>query len=182
MLRSRLAAAALVLAASVPSAAAAADTPGPAPALAQYVEQLPTSSGPVVAAAEKPQVKKLSPAVAKKVQSQGGPDAGVLEQIATSSTYGAPQTTLPRSGPDERDTATPSTTTEATTTTVLPGGAPTATAKNPRANGTGLNAAALKSQPSYWTDGSGERRLPILAVLMLLATVGLVVASRRATA
>src|SRR5206468_4439554 len=50
--------------------------------------------GPTVAGAAKPHVRPLPPAIGKKVVSEAGSDAPAIQAIATSSAYGAPQTTL----------------------------------------------------------------------------------------
>jgi hypothetical protein len=63
-------------------------------AVAQYVEQINTATGSCATGVGKPHVKPLKPAVQRKLTQQGGADAPVLQQVATSSTYGAPQTTL----------------------------------------------------------------------------------------
>jgi cobalamin biosynthesis Mg chelatase CobN len=101
------AAAALVLS-TVPAArAACAPTTPPDAAVAQYVEQVPTSCGshsPNQVAHK----TTLSKKVKKKVQ-KAGKKASALETIATDSTYGAPQQTLPSHSATQPATTTTST-------------------------------------------------------------------------
>ena len=122
MVRALLIAAALVVV-GVPQSAVA-DSSLPNPAIAQYVESMPTSSGPIVPGMTKPHVKKLSSSVLKGIAAKGGKDASVIEQIATSSAYGAPQTTLSHQPGHSHQgsitsTAAVTTTTAAVTTTTV---------------------------------------------------------------
>jgi hypothetical protein len=76
-------------------AAAAADPP-PDPsdsALAQYVEQIPTSSGPkaVSQAGGQAAGQPLPASSESELRKQGGNDAKLLEEIATSPALGAPE-------------------------------------------------------------------------------------------
>jgi hypothetical protein len=198
MVRGWLIAAAFAVPALVPATAAAAGPSLPAPAVAQYVESIPTSTGPVVPGATKPTARKLPAALQEEVAAKGGSDAAVLEQIATSSVYGAPQTTLTPSDaavsptpPPETATPAPATPAPATPAPATPKATnPEATkpkaakpkAAKPKATPTGLPASALESPPTIWTDGSGGSRLPILGAFMLLATLGLAFAGRRTRA
>ena len=92
LLTATFAAGMVALAAS--SQALAADKPKPpgsgAAAVAQYVEQIPTSSGPRATGFGRREVRPLPRKVARKLVRQGGRDAPLLKEIATSSTYGAP--------------------------------------------------------------------------------------------
>ena len=76
-------------------ATAAAKSPDDFSASDQYVETLPTTSGPS-ANDGKRRKTPLRPSVAAKLRSQGGADAASLEAIATSSDFGAPQGTAGR--------------------------------------------------------------------------------------
>jgi hypothetical protein len=74
--------------------AAAADPP-PDPsdsALAQYVEQIPTSSGPKATSQAGGQAvgQPLSARAESALRTEGGDDASLLEQVATSPELGAP--------------------------------------------------------------------------------------------
>jgi hypothetical protein len=78
--------------------ATAGDKPpggGTSAAVAQYVEQIPTSTGSKATGFGHTKVKPLAPAVKRKVTKQAGKDAPLLEQVATSSDYGAPQDVAP---------------------------------------------------------------------------------------
>jgi hypothetical protein len=62
----------------------------PSSSVAQYVEQLPTSCGNHPTGTGN-RTTKLPRSIEQKIQSQGGPDAALLQNIATSERYGAPQ-------------------------------------------------------------------------------------------
>jgi hypothetical protein len=82
---------ALVVAAVLASAgSAAADQPPPSPwaAAAQYVEMIPTSTGPKAAGAAAP-TKPLPASLAKEFARSAGTDAKALETLVTSSGWGA---------------------------------------------------------------------------------------------
>jgi opacity protein-like surface antigen len=88
----RLILAALLAAALAVPASAAADTPQDFSAADQYVETLPTTSGPDATGDDRRGSKTpLRPSVAAKLRAQGGADAARLEAVATSSDFGAPQ-------------------------------------------------------------------------------------------
>ena len=92
----RLILAALVAVALVLPAQAAADTPQDFSASDQYVETLPTPSGPSATEDRRRGKTPLRPSVAAKLRDQGGADASRLEAVATSSDFGAPQGTSGR--------------------------------------------------------------------------------------
>ena len=81
------------MASLAPSAALAASPP-PA-AIAQYVEQIPTASGPHPGHTPAT-VSKLPEKTIHEIQQHAGTDAGALKAIATSSDLGAPATPRPR--------------------------------------------------------------------------------------
>ncbi|MGH2978177.1 MAG: hypothetical protein ACRDLQ_00895 [Solirubrobacterales bacterium] len=89
----RLILAALAVAALAVPAPAAAKSPDDFSASDQYVETLPTTSGPSATRDRKRGKTPLRPSVAAKLRSQGGADAARLEAVATSSDFGAPQAT-----------------------------------------------------------------------------------------
>src|SRR5881227_3990989 len=66
---------------------------GGASSVAQYVEQIPGSCGSS-AAGSGIHHTKLPATIAHQVQTQGGKNATLLKQIATSEKYGAPQTRI----------------------------------------------------------------------------------------
>jgi hypothetical protein len=82
---------ALVATALAVPATAGAKSPDDFSASDQYVETLPTTSGPSATKDGKHRKTPLRPSVAAKLRSQGGADASRLEAIATSSEFGAPQ-------------------------------------------------------------------------------------------
>jgi hypothetical protein len=92
----RLIVAALVAVLLAVPAQAAADTPQDFSASDQYVETLPTPSGPSAADGRRRGKTPLRPSVAAKLRDQGGADTSRLEAIATSSDFGAPQGTSGR--------------------------------------------------------------------------------------
>jgi hypothetical protein len=78
---------------AVDPAAAADPPPDPSDsALAQYVEQIPTSSGPkAVSQADSQAAGGPLPAAAEsELRAEGGDDAQLLEEVATSPSLGAP--------------------------------------------------------------------------------------------
>jgi hypothetical protein len=89
----RLILAALAAAAVAVPAPAAADSPQDFSASDQYVETLPTTSGPSATKDRKRGRTPLRERVAARLRSQGGADAARLEAVATSSDFGAPQGT-----------------------------------------------------------------------------------------
>ena len=101
---------------------AAAESPQDFSASDQYVETLPTTSGPSATDDRRRGKTPLRPSAAAKLRAQGGADASKLEAIATSSDFGAPQGTS--AGADKKDgnrrdsrntTASPSASVTATT-------------------------------------------------------------------
>jgi hypothetical protein len=76
---------------------AAAQTADDPSAVDQYVEDVPTGGGSSVPGSKgKPKKTNLPPGVTAQIATQGGSDADLLNQVASSSDYGAPQTTLQR--------------------------------------------------------------------------------------
>jgi hypothetical protein len=84
---------ATVLAVALPVAEAAGDPgpPGDVSAVSQYVEMVPTSNGSTATGVSKPKVKPLPRRLDTKLQKQAGKSARALVEVATSSSYGAPQ-------------------------------------------------------------------------------------------
>jgi hypothetical protein len=64
-------------------------------AVAQYRESIPTSSGPELTGAAAVRTAPLPAPVHAAIAREAGRSAGLLEQVATSSAYGAPQDRLP---------------------------------------------------------------------------------------
>jgi hypothetical protein len=89
--RRRLAAVAAVLGATLLacSAPAYAQTPPDSGAVDQYVEDVPTAGGSTHPGKNPGKKDTIKPSVAAQIDSQGGSDAPVLTEVATSSDYGA---------------------------------------------------------------------------------------------
>ena len=68
-----------------------AESPQDFSASDQYVETLPTPSGPSATKDRRRTKTPLRPSVAAKLREQGGADAARLAEVATSSDFGAPQ-------------------------------------------------------------------------------------------
>ena len=73
---------------------ALAQAPCDSSAIDQYVECLPGGGGENSSGGKKPTNADLSSAVQADIQSEGGDDAELLQQVASSSLYGAPQKSL----------------------------------------------------------------------------------------
>src|SRR5439155_4131528 len=84
-----LGAIALLAAPGLP-AASASPLPADVPAADQYVESVPSSSGPHVPAGHHGPTGKLSPRAGARLRAQGGRQAAALRQIATAPELGAP--------------------------------------------------------------------------------------------
>ena len=67
--------------------------PGQNASVAQYVEQIPTSSGSQAPGFGATRRTTLPPKVEKQLAVEAGKDALILKEIATNSQYGAPQRT-----------------------------------------------------------------------------------------
>ena len=77
--------------------ALAGDPPSPLPptsAIDQYIESVPTAGGGVTNGVGKKRAKALPRRVGALIARDGGADAETLGEIASSSTYGAPQKPL----------------------------------------------------------------------------------------
>jgi hypothetical protein len=102
---------ALVLAASVAATLLAApglahaQLPDDPSAVDQYVEDVPVGGGKAYPGMSQPSKASLPQGVTQQIASEGGSDAPLLTEIATSSAYGAPQKRLakPRSGASSGD-------------------------------------------------------------------------------
>lgn len=90
-----VAAAAVSTLLALPGTALAQTTDDPS-AVDQYVEDVPTGGGSSVPGSGKPKKTNLPPGVTAQIADQGGSDAELLNTVASSSDYGAPQKTLKR--------------------------------------------------------------------------------------
>jgi hypothetical protein len=86
-----LAVLALVTLLSFVGSASAQDPGDDSSAVDEYVEDVPTSEGDSSTGGGKPKRKSLPRSVVSQVKSEGGEDAAALEELATSSAFGAPQ-------------------------------------------------------------------------------------------
>ena len=68
-------------------------------AVAQYRESIPTSSGPTLAGSTAVRTRPLPPPIRKAIARSDAADAPLLVAVATSSAYGTPQRSLPRTAP-----------------------------------------------------------------------------------
>jgi hypothetical protein len=89
--RRGLAAAAIAASAlaATPPASAADPPPAVDPAIAQYVEMVPTATGPVAAGRGKG-AAKVPPATEKQIEKEAGTNAELLTKVVSSEAYGAP--------------------------------------------------------------------------------------------
>jgi hypothetical protein len=91
ILSSTVVVAACLLVLGAPAALAADKCTNPNPAICQYVEDVPTSKGSKPTGVGKEKVNKLPRAVERELRKEGGALAPVLEEVATSTKYGAPE-------------------------------------------------------------------------------------------
>lgn len=149
--------------------------PGSSAAVQQYVEQIPTSTGSHATGFGKTKTKPLAPAVQHRLTSQGGRDAPLLQQVATSSAYGAPQQTLRTSVPVRHHPK-----------AVRRGGrakpapyAPPARARLPDTRTKPTPSRALSAVGSVVTDGSDGRLIALAIFLAAITATALGVAAYR---
>jgi hypothetical protein len=129
---------------------------------------VPTSEGNAVAGTGS-SVKPLPAAVTAKVTKEGGTDAPALTAIATSSTYGAPQESLP-SQPSAATDDQPSGPT---------GKKPKPRARPPAPAASHTPAKSAAPVVTAGVSGGGSNRLPALLVMLGVVTAGLVFAGIR---
>ena len=133
---------------------------GNSSAVDQYVEQVPTSSGSQVSGLGGGKKRELPRAVEKELADKGGDDAAVLQDVATSSDYGAPQEQLKL---DEKDKARLR---EAVT--------------DLRGDDSRVDVESAVSAPvSVLAEGSDRRLLGLVIVMALIALATVVAAAYR---
>jgi hypothetical protein len=144
------------------------------PAISQYVETLPSGAGGQAVGVGKSQTKPLPKHAAKKLTQKATPLAPKLRSIATSSSYGAPQRTLPRQAPTRaKPTKTPK---RHAPTAERRSDRPTAPVRSVEPDRTALSAAV-----SAATGGGDRAPVILLGVIVAFTTAaGLVAAARRA--
>ena len=154
--------------------------PGTSAAVAQYVEQIPTSSGSRATGVGKVHTKPLAPKVKTKLQAEAGKDAPLLEQVATSSAYGAPQQTVEPPPPPPAP---------ATTTTTKPaqGARPRphqrpavpAARRLPKVTPNPTPTRALSAAANVVTEGSNGRLIGLAGFLVIITAAALGAAAYR---
>jgi hypothetical protein len=157
--------------------------PGSSAAVAQYVEQIPTSSGSKATGVGKVHTKPLAAKVKKKLQAEAGKDAPLLEQVATSSAYGAPQQTVAPPPPP----ATPAPATTTTTTKPARGARPRphqrpavpAARRLPKVTSNPTPTRALSAAANVVTEGSNSRLIGLAAFLVIITAAALGAAAYR---
>jgi hypothetical protein len=168
--------------------------PPEGPAISQYVETLPSGSGGQAVGVGRSRTKPLPTRAAKKLAQKKTPLAPKLKSIATSSSYGAPQQTLPRRStaptlPRRSTTLTPAKPIKAPQrharaaqkrhARVAPdrrNHRPAATARSTEPDRTALSAAVSAA------TGGGDRGPVILlgAIVLFTTAAGIAAAARRA--
>src|SRR6266511_1975409 len=128
----------------------------PASSVAQYVERLPTSCGNHATGTGN-RTTKLPRSIQEKIDQQGGSDATLLQNIATSESYGAPQQKIK---------------------------SPKAHKSGPKRNKILSDAAKKTSNPlsasvSVVTDGSDARLIALVVLMVGIAVLVLATAVRR---
>ncbi len=129
----------------------------PASSVAQYVEQIPTSCGNHATGTGN-RSTKLPRSIQKKIDQQGGSDATLLQNIATSESYGAPPQKIK---------------------------SPKAQAKADRHSKIVSDSAAthssnpLSASVSVVTDGSDARLIALVVLMVGIAVLVLATAVRR---
>ncbi len=156
--------AAAVASFAMPAAATAAIHPpaGNEPGVAQYTETLPSAGGGE-AVGSSSKAHKLPPKIQAKLKREGGSAAASLQVIASSSTYGAPQTKLRTVSPRPRS--------EGKKPAVVPSQAVAASGGQADA-GAAASAAATSA-------GHGYVLAVVLALVLLTAAAAAITVSRR---
>jgi hypothetical protein len=153
------------------------DPPAPpeGPAISQYVETLPSGSGGQAVGVGKAHTKPLTKHATKKLAEKTTPLAPKLKSIATSSSYGAPQQTLPRKPAAKH--AGPARKPKHPASTPIGGSdRPTGPVRSVEPDRTALSAAV-----SAATGGGDRAPVILLAVIVVFTTAaGLTAAARRA--
>jgi hypothetical protein len=154
------------------------DPPPPpeGPAISQYVETIPSGAGGQAVGVGKSRTKPLPKHAAKKLAKKTTPLAPKLRSVATSSSYGAPQRTLPRRAPASSPKPAKSTPKPHAQAPVRRTDRPTTPVRTVEPERTALSAAV-----SAATGGADRGPLILLAVILVSTTgTALVVAARRA--
>jgi hypothetical protein len=147
------------------------------PAISQYVETLPSGGGGQAVGVGKSQTKPLPKHAAKKLTQKATPLAPKLRSIATDSSYGAPQRTLPSRAAPAPTRAKPAKTPKRhTPTPVRRSDRPPTPVRSVEPDRTALSAAV-----SAATGGRDRGPLILLGVIVVFTTAaGLAAAAQRA--
>jgi hypothetical protein len=189
-----------VMAASAPAATRASPTPSEA-AIAQYVEAVPSATGPVPVGtpASAGRVATLAPTVRAKVESEAGADAPVLIHIAEDPRFGArpvahSSSGSTRSNPGSTRSNPGSTRAKPGSTQSNPGSAGHGQPAQPKSGQTPTAPAAGRQRPSvaprppdpiaaaFSTAGSSGLLIGFLLVMITATAVALRVGRRPPTA
>jgi hypothetical protein len=95
---------------AAPHAPAAEPEPPPTdvPGIGQYVEEIPAATGPIQKGAKTTEPSRKIPSpIRERLRRSGGPDAAVLEEIASSPSLAAPHSTRTASRPTASESPNP---------------------------------------------------------------------------
>lgn len=147
-----------------------------AAAVCQYVEQVPTAGGSKPTSGGRKSVTPLSRAVKQRLYAKAGKDATLLEQVATSSDYGAPQgTPAKRAAPKEKKSKKDRNSETSGDRSDLDGAAAAAASEDPPSFGNALSASV-----DVVADGSNGRLIGLVVVLLAITGFALASAGYRA--
>jgi hypothetical protein len=154
---------------------------GTSAAVAQYVEQINTATGSCATGYGKPHVKPLKPAIQRKLTREGGSDAKLLQQVATSTAYGAPQTTIePSTSATSGSTPRPATKPKAKPRASKPKAAVRPRpVRLPKVRTDATPSKALSAAANVVTDGSDGRLIALAVVLVVITLAALGAATLR---
>ncbi len=143
-----------------------------AAAVCQYVEQIPTSGGSqATLPGGKARTTPLAPALRRRLFSEAGKDAALLEQIATSSAFGAPQTPARTQGKKGK---------KGNGASAGPGRASGGDEESrPRPSQQPSLGKSLSAVGAVVTDGSEGRLIGLLVVLLLITALAVLAAAFR---
>jgi hypothetical protein len=164
-----------------PAGAAAGDPPAVNPAIAQYVEMVPTATG-TVASGNDGSKAEIPGRTRQQIKAHGGSDADLLTKVVSSEGYGAPK----QYSSATSTTATQSTASTTTSTPAKPKPKPAAARPKP-ATPTApkpdkppkIAAAPLPAAPNPFSSATGSFGVEgLLFVLAMIAAVVVAVAPR----
>jgi cobalamin biosynthesis Mg chelatase CobN len=144
-----------------------AQTPSDASAVDQYVEDVPTSQGSTRPGQGKSTKTTIAPSVSSQIDAEGGSDADLLREVASSSDYGAPQKAKPRKAKPKAKADGPKRSIR------TDDGAPVAGPEDPSA-GEAISAAASAVQ-----GGDASRLVALLIALFVITLAALAAAGIR---